>query len=95
MGCQVEGDGFHGGGFAGAVGPEESEDLAGFYRKRYIVHRFLGAIPLGDVFNNNVHFVLKILGFSKNECKNINRYVFMKQSGEGPPGVSPGKMPLN
>ncbi len=50
-GRQEAGDHAHGGGLAGAVGSEETEDFAFFYREREIVHSEFGSELFGEVFD--------------------------------------------
>ena len=50
-GRDESGDHAHGGGLAGAVGSEESEDLAFFHREREMVHGAFGSELFGQVFD--------------------------------------------
>ena len=55
----------HGGGFAGAVGPEKPEHLAALDRERNAVHGALGAEHLRQILNFNHSFCRDLLETSR------------------------------
>ena len=67
-GGEIAGHDVHGGGLAGAVGPQQAEDLAVLHRETQAVHRAAAAVELHKVFDlNHRKCPLVVVVFSVNQ----------------------------